>query len=241
MSRINIRQYKARRIRVRRLALAMAFAATCLLQSVAGEEIRPVPPAYPDKIHVPNGCQLSTVRYLAQFNSDHPDERGEILSLRMPNTNRDHAVALVTWHGQLWCRDEYFGVFPLEWRAEPRPAVGELVKRTEALLRQQAARRIHRIGAPEAQIAWERMSARQRLAAVVQAARIIPFPTTLFWIRSGDREIPVVFFRPMGQHIAVYDPSNGTCLAECACCNDAKVVRQVATRLGYVVEGIHAG
>lgn len=240
MNRISIWRYEARRFRVRSLALALAFAGTCLLQSVSGDETRPVPPAYPDEIHVPNGCQLSTIRYLARFRSDYPDERGEILPVCMPNTNRDHAVALITWHGQLWCRDEYFAVFPLEWRAESRPSTGELVRRTEALLRQHAARLIHRIGAPEAQIAWERMSARQRLATVVQAARIIPFPTTLFWIRSGAREIPVVFFRPTGQHIAVYDPWNGTCFGECACRDDAKVVLQVANRLGYVVDGIRA-
>lgn len=241
MTSIGIRRYEAHRFRVRRLALAIAFAATCVLQSASGKDTGPSPPCYPDRIHVPNGCELSAVRYLAQFRFDHPGERGEILSICMPNITRNHAVAVITWHGQFWCRDEYFGVFPLECRAEPRPATGELVKRTETLLRQQAARQIHQVGAPEVQIAWERMSARQRLAAVVQAARIIPFPTTLFWIRSGDREFPVVFFRPMTQYIAVYDPLNGTCLAKCACRDDAKVVLQVVTRLGYVVDGIHNG
>jgi hypothetical protein len=167
-----------------------------LLPSATGKDAMSAPPCYPDKIHVSNGCHLSTVRYLAQFKSDYPDEQGEVLEISLPDACRNHSVALVTWHGRLWCRDEYVGVFPLECRAEPRPKPEVLVEWTEYLFRQQAARLIQRDGAANTHFTRGPMSKEQRLAEVARAEQIIPFRTTVFWIRCKNQEIPVIFFAP---------------------------------------------
>lgn len=223
------------------LVFALGFTAACLLPSAVGKDALRVPPAYPDKLHVSNGCQLSTVRYLAQFRSEYPGEKGEVLVISLPDTDRNHAVALITWHGQLWCRDEYLGVFPLECPAEPRPPLKSLADRAESQLRRLAARLIHRNGTPNARPCEGPMSRDQRLAEVVRARLILPFHSTLFWIRNAGLEIPVIFFRLTSDRIAVYDPPNGTCVARCASLDDPKVVSQVAEMLGYAVEGIRTG
>jgi hypothetical protein len=218
--------------------LVMGLAAALSLPSATGKD---APPSYPDKVHVPNGCQLSTVRYLAQFSSEYPEERGEVLEISLPEADRNHAVALITWHGKLWCRDEYFGVFPLDCPAETMPRMETLAGRAETLLRHLATRLTHKTGVRNASFSRGPMSREQRLAEVVRAGAIIPFRSTLFWIQNGGEEIPVVFFRPSNDRIAVYDPLNGTCLARCASLDDPKVVSQVAAKLGYSVDGIRTG
>jgi hypothetical protein len=217
---------------------ALGLAAASLLPSAIGKDAFPDPPAHPDKIHVSNGCQLSTVRYLAQFKSEYPGETGEVLEISLPEADRNHAVALISWHGQLWCRDEYFGVFPLECAAEPRPRPEALADRAESMLRRQAARLIHRDGARTVHPSEGPMSPDQRLAEVIRARLIIPFRSTLFWIRDGGHEIPVIFFRLTSDWIAVYDPPNGTCLARCESLDVPAVVSRVAEKLGYAVDGI---
>ena len=230
---------KIRHARIGGLILVVAFALSYLPPPALGMTSQD-PPSYPDKVHVSNGCHLSTARFLAQFQSANPGEQGEILELCLPNADRTHAVALITWRGQLWCRDEYFGVFSLECRAEPKLEHKELAARAETLLRQQAYRLIHEEGAPKGYLARESMSADQRLAEVALAARIIPHPTTLFWIQCKNQEIPVLFFRLTSQRIAVYDPMHGTCLASCACRDDSKIVSYVAAKLGYSVDGVRS-
>ncbi len=221
--------------------LVVGLAAALILPPAFGKGAMSAPPIYPDKVHVPNGCQLSTVRYLAQFRSDNPGERGEVLEISMPEADRNHAVALITWRGKLWCRDEYFGVFPLECPAEQMPRLETLADRAETLLRQLAARLIHKDRARSAFFSRGPMSRDQRLAEVVRAAQIIPFRSTLFWIQNRDQEIPVIFFRLTNDRVAVYDPLNGTCLARCGSLDDPMVVSQVAVRLGYAVDGIRTG
>ena len=241
MKSTNPAHRRVRALRFIGLSLVVALTTAYLLASATGRCALPDPPSYPDEIHVLNGCRLSTARYLERFRDAFPDEHGEVLNIRMPDAGQNHAVALVTWHGQLWCRDEYFGVFPLECSVEARPRRPELADRAEDLLARQAARLIHKEGAPRMRLAREPISAGQLLQEVALAVRIIPFPTTLFWIRSGDLEVPLIFFRPTSERVAVYDPLHGTCLAKCACHDDAKVVSQIAAELGYSVDAIRTG
>ncbi|MEJ1970965.1 MAG: hypothetical protein WDM96_00090 [Lacunisphaera sp.] len=63
---------------------------------------------------------------------------------------------------------------------------------------------------------------------------------TIFWVKDGAREIPLVFFRPTPGVIAVYDPVHGTGLTECAGGNDAKITALIAARFGYRVEDFRA-
>jgi hypothetical protein len=84
----------------------------------------------------------------------------------------------------------------------------------------------------------EDLSPEERLREVTVAAQIIPYPTSIFWVRCGREELPVAFFRPGGRQVAVYDPQHGTSLAECSISDDARVVSLVAARLGYSSEGV---
>jgi len=199
------------------------------------------PPSYPDAAHVSNGCHLSTIRYLARYLSEFPGERGEPLVINMLNADRSrkmHTVALISWQGHAWCRDEYFGVFALGCPLEARPNLDRLSARAEACYQEHARKLIHMAGMPQRREASENLSSEDRFHEVTQAARIIPFPTTIFWVRSGREEFPVAFFRPGGRQVAVYDPLNGTSLAECSILDDAKVVSLVAARLGYRSDGV---
>ena len=63
---------------------------------------------------------------------------------------------------------------------------------------------------------------------------------TIYWVRDGKREIPLVFFRPAPGQIAVYDPAFGTGVAKCSQPDDAKVVAAVASRMGYRADVVRA-
>ena len=199
------------------------------------------PPSYPDAAHVPNGCHLSAIRYLSRYLSDFPGERGEPLVINMVNADRSrkmHTMALISWHGQAWCRDEYFGAFALGCPLVARPNLARLSARAEACYQEHARMLIHMAGMTQRREASEDLSSEDRFHEVTQAAWIIPFPTTIFWVRSGREEFPVAFFRPGGRQVAVYDPMNGTSVAKCSILDDAKVVSLVAARLGYRSDGV---
>jgi hypothetical protein len=233
------------------LVLAIVLAAT-LTAPAAGAIERPpygsaivsAPPSYPDVVHVFNGCHLSTLRYLTRFLSEFPQEHGQPLTISMMETDgtkTTHTIALFSWQGQSWCRDEYFGVFCLNCRVSPQPDLKRLVAIAEIKLHEQAARVIGTTGMPPRRSVPAQMSAEQRISEVTAAARIIPGSSTIFWVQSGRRELPLAFFRPTAQLIAVYDPLHGTCTAKCSCCDDAAVVISVAEKLGYRPVGIRQG
>jgi len=199
------------------------------------------PPSYPDSAHVLNGCRLSTLRFLARFLSEFPHEHGEPLAITMRNADGSrsgHTLALFSWQGQAWCRDEYYGVFTLDCPFEAQPNLNRLVARAEKRLEKHAQMLIRTAQATARPEPPAHLSAEENLRDVTTAARIIPYATTIFWLRCDNREIPVAFFRPAGQEIAVYDPVHGTSSAECSCRDDAKVVSAVAAQLGYRVNGV---
>lgn len=232
------------------LAFALLLAATLAAPGALAAEFRPdasatggEPPAYPDRAHVTNGCHISTIAYLDRFLAEYPGEQGEPLVITLLNADgikRPHTIALISWQGQWWCRDESFGAVALGCAVEAWPTGRRLSAKAETVL-DKHAKMLVRTGmatprpAPPADMAPE-----QRIGEVAAAARMIPFPTTIFWVRSGRHELPVAFFRPNARQIAVYDPLHGTVLAGCASRDDAGIVSLVASRLGYHVDSVRA-
>ncbi len=200
-----------------------------------------IPPAYPDSDHVLNGCHLSSIRFLNRYLAEFPAERGETLVVSMRNADgstQAHTIALISWQGQAWCRDEYYGVFPLDCAAESNPNLDRLSARAERKLEKHAQMMVATGQAAARSESPTHLSAEQNLRDVTTAASLIPYSTKIFWVRSGNRELPMVFFRPDGKHIAVYDPAHGTSTAVCSATDDAKIVLLVASRLGYRVESV---
>ena len=202
------------------------------------------PPSYPDSAHVLNGCLLSTLRFVDRFETEYPGERAQTLVVRMRNADgslQAHTIALLSWRGQAWGRDEYYGVFSLGCAAEVHPDLDRLSALAERKL-EKHAQLLVRNGEAEARSATPaQLSSAENLRDVTTAARLIPYATTIYWVRCGSRELPMIFFRPTGRRIAVYDPAHGTSTADCAATDDAKIVLLVASRLGYRAESVRAG
>lgn len=199
------------------------------------------PPAYPDAAHVLNGCLLSTLRFLDRYQAEFPGERAQTLVVRMRNADgstQAHTIALISWQGQAWCRDEYYGVFSLDCAADLHPDLDQFGARAERKLEQHAQLMVRTGQASARSEPPAHLSAEQGLQDVTTAARLIPYTSTIYWVRCGNRELPMVFFRPTGQRIAVYDPEHGTSTADCASTDDAKIVLLVASRLGYRADSV---
>lgn len=199
------------------------------------------PPSFPDVAHVANGCHLSTICFLARFTSQFPEERGEPVVINMLNpggTWKFHTIALLSWRGAIWGRDEYFGVFALGRRCDAMTDFSTLSAVAEKAYLRRAAKVVRQEGMPERPEPPEDMTSGEIFREATLAAQIIPFPSTIFWVRNGRQERPFVFFRPSDRQVAVYEPVHGTCLADCGIRDDAKVVSLVAARLGYHPEGV---
>lgn len=193
----------------------------------------PAPPHLPDRDHVANGCHLSTLAYLARFSAAYPRETAEplVITVRGQYGRRHHTVALVSWHGRWWFRDEFFGVFPSHQRVtEPsdRAALGCTAARQ---LERQAGESSTRHRTP-------RCASAQGREAVTLAERVLPVPSRQFRLHTKSGEIAGLVFRPQPHQVAVYIPRHGTCLAECAIDNDADAVAAFALRLGYKVSAV---
>ncbi len=229
-------------VRLGSLVFALLLTATLTTPAARGAALED-PPVYPDDDHVTNGCYVSAIAFLARFQAEFPNERGKpaVITLRnAEGARRAHTVALITWQGEWWGRDEYFGVFALGRSVAANPDPEQLAGRAETMLAKHATKLIRaaRAGRPSAPAA--EMSSAQRMREVAAVARMVPVQTTVFWVKCGKSELPVVFFRPGDRQIAVYDPLHGTSVAECASRDDAKIVAAVASRLGYRVDGVNA-
>jgi hypothetical protein len=232
------------------LALALVLAAPAAraldlvpVASSAAAATLSAPPAFPDSAHIPNGCHLSTVTFLAKFLAQYPQESGEPLVIAMHNDSGvrwNHTIAVISWHGQTWCRDEYFGVFALDCSFDQKPATNRLAIKAESALGRHVRTVLHSSEKNPLVPPPDVLSPEQRIQDVTVAAQMVPFQTTIYWVRSGKHEVPVAFFRPSAKQIAVYEPLHGTCLAECSIHDDAKVVSLVAAKLGYSAENVRA-
>lgn len=224
------------------LLLCLFFGAPFLhsLGNAASPTRDDAPPAFPDTAHVPEGCLISTLAYLARFQLSFPDETGQPLTVALPGRDLPHTIALVSWRGQWWARDEYSGAFALRLPVRGAPDTERLRTAAEASLQRLSVRQL-RFGRIAPQTERSRtLSTARRCQAVATAADLLPCTSRLFWVRSDGTELPFLFFEPTAGHIAVYDPASGTATAECAASDPQKIVSLVATRLGYMVEAVRA-
>lgn len=222
------------------LLLALVLAAASAPSSYA--MVDQAPPHHPDTAHVFNGCFLSTTAYLTRFANEFPAEQGRPITVKMRVAGgriSPHTMALVSWQGEWWCRDEYFGVFSLQVAVNGAADVAKLAPRAERALARHAEAALRNPAQPTAPAVPSRLTPAQRLAAVTAAAQILPIPSSIYWVRSDAGEVPVVFFRPANGKVAVYDPAHGTGAAECASADDLGVTALVAQSMGYRTETIH--
>jgi hypothetical protein len=192
------------------------------------------PPVFPDVVHVANGCYISATAYIARFHAAYPAEKSEPAALSLPNADgsvKPHTVAIVSWHGGWWARDEFYGVVNLH-APSSRPWSQPLVERlTERAFRHRAAGLPRR--EPDSQpdgvegIAW-------RMDQIDAARRLLPTESRVVWLKSGLQETPFLFFRRAEDGgFAVYDPVFGTVRAVSRLNEPAALVTAVAERLGY--------
>ncbi len=196
------------------------------------------PPAYPDTVHLPQGCYISTVAYLVRFHAEFPAERGAPQTVMVRSLSGLHTIAMVTWRGEWWGRDGRFGVFALHRAVATRRPLERLCADAGFALDRIVSRQLKHGRDSAAFDPPGELPDAARLDAVSTAAKLVPQASRIFWVRSGRRELPFLFFRPAAGAIAVYDPASGTTQAECAATNDSSIVATVAARLGYKVAAV---
>lgn len=195
------------------------------------------PPAYPDAIHVNRGCYVSTAVYLARFNREFPHECAESVTVAPAGFDGRHTIAVLTWNGAWWGRDEFSGVFPLGCDVTTAPDPVSLSSRAQAVLARVARRQLGR-GAIAGVAGPARLSAGERERDVRMAAALLPFRSRCYRVRCGHEDRLFLFFQPAAGQIAVYEPTHGTATAACKSTDIPTVVRAVALRLGYQVSSI---
>jgi len=223
---------------IRGAALAFMFTAALLSPAARAITAPATPPEFPDTTHVHEGCYISSVAYLARFAAEFPGEFGAPCSVHPRIYPRPHTVALLTWAGEWWLRDEFAGVMRLNLPVASREITETVRRRAELML----DRRVRRLSpADRERILSLGLHGRRAVDAsyeIAQAARLLPFASALYRVKSDGREIPVLFFRPGPGRIALYDPQFGTATAETAGTNSAKLVEAIAARLGYNVTSV---
>jgi hypothetical protein len=201
-----------------------------------------IPPDFPDDQHVINGCYISTMAYIAKLKTSFPAERAEPLTIfpRHGGVRRKpHTLALFTWRGQWWIRDEFFGLKSVRLPVKPAITPERVAVRVAGMCEKDslwllAQGKVQPLGAAA------ELSLEQKLAAVIFAASVLPYDTELYWVRCKTSRTPMLFFRPHRGAIAVYDPQHGTALAESNTADGRKIVPLVAQKLGYVVDAVDA-
>ncbi|MBL9199047.1 MAG: hypothetical protein JNL39_01020 [Opitutaceae bacterium] len=221
----------APRLMLRVLAFALMLTPAHLPAAQPGPSS---PPDYPDALHLPEGCLISTLAYLATFAAEFPGEQRAPFTTLLPHNGQHHTVALVTWAGEWWLRDEFLGVIPLKVSAGSGDHMERATQAAGAVLGREA-KRLTLAQRRHIAAAGGGLDATQ---AVAHAARLLPVPADVYVVTSGGREFPLLFFRPSPGAIAVYDPRHGTAVAETASPHAAAIVREVAQRLGYGVTSV---
>ncbi|MBI5771523.1 MAG: hypothetical protein HZA93_27365 [Verrucomicrobia bacterium] len=198
------------------------------------------PPAFPDEHHVLNGCYISTGAFITRFLADHPAERACPLTVDVPGFHGLHTIALLSWRGDWWGRDEYCGVFPLSRDVAANPEPAALRRRAEDALGRHARNEVRAGRAVRAPAPPRTLPVAERAQMISTAAAALPFASEVFWVAGGRDEFPVLFFRPAPDQVAVYEPITGTSRAECKSSDHAGIVRLIAERLGYRVDAVRA-
>ncbi len=216
-------------------AVALALMITPSLPLASGQTNETAaPPHQPDAVHVPEGCYISTVAYLGRFAVEFPGEWGAPFTAFLASNRWHHTVALVTWRGEWWLRDEFLGAIRMNLPVASRAVTAPVARHAEATLGRVASQ-LSRAQRARIAVIGRRFDATHEVA---KAAKLLPFPGEVFLVSSHGREIPLLFFRPAPGCIAVYDPHFGTAVAETTTGNSAKVVEVVAERLGYKVTSV---
>ncbi|MDP3073101.1 MAG: hypothetical protein Q8N18_22600 [Opitutaceae bacterium] len=219
-------------------ALVFMFTAPPLLSAARAAPGPATPPDFPDTTHVREGCYISSVAYVARFAAEFPGEFGAPCSVHPRIYPKRHTVALVTWAGEWWLRDEFAGVMRLNLPAASREITETVRRRAEVTL----DRRVRGLTSSErARILSLGLHGSRTLDAaheIAEAARLLPYASALYRVESNGREIPVLFFRPSPGWIALYDPHFGTATAETDSPRDAAIVEAIAERLGYRVTSV---
>jgi len=197
---------------------------------------RGTPPAHPDAIALRNGCFVSTAAYLARFQAEFPQERAVSLNVELRDYDGQHTIAVVSWRGAWWGRDSQLGVFPLGPTVAAQPAPQRLEATASAALARHALREEKRGHDPYGRRPATPVSQPERAAMVREAAAILPQASELFWVAGDRAEVPLLFFRPEPDWVAVYDPLTGTARARCVAGSPGEIVKAIALRLGYPAE-----
>ncbi len=218
---------------IRAAALTLMYTSTLLSFAATSAPAPVTPPDFPDTTHVREGCFISSVAYLAKFAAEFPGEYGAPVSVHPRIYPTPHTVALVTWAGEWWLRDEFVGVFRLNLPVASREITESVRHRAEVAL----DRRVRGLSRQEREsilsLGLHGNRAVDAAREVAAAANLIPFDGEHFRIVSGGREVPVLFFRPSPGRIAVYDANFGTASAATDIADSATIVRLVAEQLGY--------
>lgn len=223
----------ARLLRLGLIALSFAFAFP--VQASDSDE---KPPVFADTVHVQNGCYLSTARYLAGFRASFPAERGDNVTVEPRGFAGKHTIALVTWRGGWWGRDEYFGVFSLGLPVAGNPDPHALADFATRRFVKHARREVNARRAQYASDSPPALTTSEVIRFVRLASAITTTPGEVFWARSGIDAVPFLFFRPAAGLVAVYNPNHGTATAETTLSDAAHIVGLVAAKLGYSVIGV---
>ena len=192
------------------------------------------PPNFPDMVHVANGCYVSAAAYIARFRAACPAERAEPAAVVLPNADglsRPHTVAIVSWHGSWWARDEYYGLVDLRSPSARPWDPATVTRRIERAFRHRAA------GQPQRQpdrVPDGADPREWRLGHIEAARMLLPVESCVIWMRSGLDDLPFLFFRRAEDGgFAVYDPGFGTVQAVSRLREPDTLVAAVAERLGY--------
>lgn len=210
-----------------------------MVPSAAGRES--APPHFPDTVHVMNGCYVSAAAYLSRLFAAFPAERGEpliVLARNGDGRRKPHTIALITWQGGWWLRDEYYGVASLRLPVAPQIDAPRLAERALAICEKNSVAAVRFRNAAMPQPTPVNLTVGQRLSEVLTTASALPHESTLYWVRVDGTELPMLYFIPQPGQVAVYDPSHGTALAESNSSDGMKIVPLVATQLGYAVESV---
>ena len=231
-------------VRAARWPLLVVFAVTAASGAPAPHPAETnAPPVFADAKHIPNGCHISTLAFLARFAAAFPGERGQPLVTVLPNAGGlrlPHTVAVITWRGDWWGRDGTFGVFPLRLRADTRPDDAGFSRRLARELERHAQAHLRRPDAVRPIPAPKRLPADEQLAHVLTAMELLPMRARVFRIASREGDLAAAFFRPAPGMVAVYLPTHGTCVAHLDSPDDLGLVKLALTELGYTALEVRA-
>jgi len=196
------------------------------------------PPNFPDMVHVANGCFISSFVYLARFHAAYPAERTDTAAIVLPNADgsfKPHTVAIVSWGGTWWARDEFYGLADLRTPSSRPLNLAGVASRLDGIFRARAARQLaagHRREPDRAPAGAE--GTRWRLEQIQAAQQLLPVESEIIWYRSQGEALPFLFFRTSNQgSFAIYDPAIGSAQAVAEEKDAHRIVAAVAVRLGY--------